>query len=477
MTLLIEKPYVKAFNRTYSALAERHPEYDLSDPDMMSHYEKQLVATYAVEHTPQSRANELRLVVPGTQTRASKIPLDAHLHTWGGAIPYLANDIYPEDDGAPPPPPSQHRRPRTGIHGDVNATAEDESSIIRPIKFRSLDEAEAGDRSLSRDSAALPLIFAPCGRRFEATVTSLPGGTSDPTVQNCIKTFFDPSVGIPFVPADVGKYFPVTLLQPDSPASPSPEDDELGFDQPLPEDGETKTSLLETLDEDVLFTKNKAPFTRGDISTLRAFRRHWDSLKMQKRDEAQQALINRQKAVKEAFHSKNVFETALKLMDEDCARIRSGIIGKSKFKKRSLWETALKRAPPDKSGLTDRRELWWRFCAFVRFVGGLSEEFEKNVMRTLRVKLMLRHQVDQSLFWDTVRDIPPISLESVSVLKLAEFLRVALAVGQQEFVLFLDDMKVAQMIYTQTIVNNMSKEYIEKQQHFAKGPIDVPDWD
>jgi hypothetical protein len=137
----------------------------------------------------------------------------------------------------------------------------------------------------------------------------------------------------------------------------------------------------------------------------------------------------------------------------------------------------MERTPADRSGLPDRREIWWRFCAFVRFAGGVAEELEKNVVWILRVKLMLRHQVDQSLFWDVVKDLAPISFESVAVLKLVEFLRVALGVGQQELVLFFDEMKVAQMIYGQTIMNNMSKEYLEKQNQIARGPIEVPDWD
>jgi hypothetical protein len=357
----------------------------------------------------------------------------------------------------------------------VNARAADASAVVRPVHFRTLAEPEAADRSLSRDCATTPLVFAASGKRSQAKLTSLPAGTADPTVRNCIKQFFDPRVGIPFVPADVGKYFPVALLVPAAVVDEIMEDDHLEFEQASPEDA--KTALLETMDEDVLFTKNKAPFTRADISTLRAFRRHWDSLKIRKREQAEQALVHRQKIVKQAFHSKNVFETALKLMDEDCARIRSGLLGKSKFKKKSIWEAAMAAAPPDRSGLPERREIWWRFCEFVRFVGGITEEFEKNVVRQLRVKLMLRHQVDQSLFWDVVRDLPPISFESVALLKLVEFLRVALGVGQQEFVLFFDDLKVAQMIYSQTIMNNMSKEYLDRQNQIARGPIEVPESD
>jgi hypothetical protein len=90
MTLHVEKPYVKPFNRPYSSLSQRHPEYDLSDPDMMIHYDKHLIATYSAKHTPCDCRDAFALPTH---------PLDAHLHTSGGAIPSLGHDIFPEDDG------------------------------------------------------------------------------------------------------------------------------------------------------------------------------------------------------------------------------------------------------------------------------------------------------------------------------------------------------------------------------------------
>jgi hypothetical protein len=471
MAMLIDKPYVKAFNRTYGALAAQHPEYDLQDPDMMSNYEKQLVSAYSADQAAQSRANELRILVRGAPARCAKIPLDAHLHTWGGAIPYLANDIFPEDDGAAAPPKPARWRPRTGVHGDVNATAPDQAAIIRPVQFRSLAEAEAKDTALSRDCATTPLIFPPGGRRTESRLIDLPGQTRDPTVSQCVKRFFDPSVGIPFVPADVALYFPVALLVPEPPLEV--EADDLVLDaQPEPE---PPTTLLNTSQEDVLFTKNKAPFTRADISSVRAFGRHWDRLKMRKHDQAVRAMRDREKLIKQTFHSKTRLETTLGLIEQDCQRIRSGLLGKGAFKHKSIWQTALANAPPDHSGLEERRELWWRFCAFVRFVGGIQEELEKDFVRLIRLKLMLRHQVDMTLFWDIVKEVPPAALESVAVLRLVEFVRLVLNVDRDEFCDFFADMKVAQIMYSQTIMTNQSKEFLDKQLQIARAPIAVPE--
>jgi hypothetical protein len=269
ISLLVDKPYLKAFHRTYGALESAHPDFDVNDPDMMSHYEKQLIAQYAADSALVARANELKVVIPGTQTKTTKIPLDAHLHTWGGAIPYVQTSIFPEDDVIVAETVVKPRRAKTGIHGDANSHAEDQSSIIRPVKFATLKEAEARDRALSRDSAISPVIFAPSGKRTQKQITRVPGHAPDPTVRTCIKRFFDPGVGVPFIPADIGTYFPIDLLTPEEVVAPVTERDEIHA--PPPEEPEMKSALIDTSNDDVLFTKNKAPFTRDDISTLRAF--------------------------------------------------------------------------------------------------------------------------------------------------------------------------------------------------------------
>ena len=87
---------------------------------------------------------------------------------------------------------------------------------------------------------------------------------------------------------------------------------------------------------------------------------------------------------------------------------------------------------------------------------------------------MLRHPVDASLFWDLVNDVSPAVLESVATLRLIEFCRIALEVGQQAFNNFLDEKKISPMIYNQTILNNLSKEYMDKVNQLAKGPMEVP---
>jgi hypothetical protein len=480
MRLLVDRPYIKDFTRSYGALAERHPEYDLSDPDMMSHYEKQLIAQYSADSSA-ARAGELNVRVPGTNQKTAKIPLDAHLHTFGGTIPYLETDIFPEDEMEVVEPRRARARVRTGITGEPARSGGDLSSIIRPIRFRSLTFAESHDPSLSRDPATTPLVFAPAGKRYAQQMTSLPGGTQDDTCQRCLRRFFDPEVGIPFVPADVGKYFPLDLLLPEEEPAASDRSADQAMLSDLNANGgeepDSGTTLLNTSDEDVLFTKDKAPFTRADISTVRAFERHWDELKLRQRDRAARSLEERRRLVHQAFHSKEVFRTYLKLVDEDCRRIRSGVIGKSPYKTRSLWQVAHETAPSDHSGLADRRTYWWRFMAFVRYVGGITEPLETEIVKILRVKLMLRHPISSRLFWDIVGDLPLAAFESVSALRLIEFIRVSLDAGQQEFGLFLDDHKVSHMIYNQTILSNMSKEFVDKMMLIAKGPIDVPEID
>ena len=480
MTFLVDKPYLKDFNRTYGALAARHPEYDLNDPDMQSHYEKQLIAQYSADPNA-GKSKDLKVRMPGEKKASTKIPLDAHLHTWGGAIPYLESDIFPDDEDASESRKVVKKKPKTGIYGDQNVNAEDETSIIRTVHFKSLDDAEVKEQGQAQDNATRPLEFSTTGRRLLGPLSELAGGSKKGgTVKKCLKKFFDPEVGIPFVPADIGKYFPMDLLEPEdvSTATSAQEEmeQELSFVAPNDE-ADTKSMLIDTRDQDILFTKNKAPFTRQEISTLRAFGQHWDNLKLRQREREAQLMKERRSMIKQAFHNKEVFETYLKLMDQDCKRLRAGVLGRSPWGNKSLWQVAIEKAPMDKNRLEDRRLFWWRFCAFVRFIGGLTEQIERDFVKLLRVKLMLRHPVNQTLFWDLVNDVPPAALESVAALRLIEFCRIVLEIGQQAFNNYLDERKISPMIYNQTILSNLSKEYMDKVNQLAKGPMEVPPCD
>jgi hypothetical protein len=292
-------------------------------------------------------------------------------------------------------------------------------------------------------------------------------------MQQCVKRFFDPEVGIPFVPADVGKYFPFELLIPES-VVPDKEAEALGFEAFPADECDPESTLIETSGQDILFTKSKAPFTRHDVATVRAFGRHWDNLKLAQRARAEAELRHRQQSVREAFHSRTVFKTFLTLADEDAKRIRSGVLGTNPYKGRSLWQIAAERAGNDHSGLAERRECWWRFGAFVRLVGGVVEPLEKEIVKELRVKLMLRHPILVSLFWDLVKDIPVRCLENIAALRLLEFCRVLLGIGQQEFELYLDRRMISHMMYNQMLLSNMSRDFLDRLNQIASGPITVP---
>jgi hypothetical protein len=162
------------------------------------------------------------------------------------------------------------------------------------------------------------------------------------------------------------------------------------------------------------------------------------------------------------------------MMDEDVKRIRSGVLGKPQFRGKSMWQVATERAGNDHSGLEERREFWWRFAAFVRFVGGIEEKLEKNVVKQLRVKLMLRHPINAALFWDVVADLPNEVLENIAALRLVEFCRVALGIGQHEFGVYLDQRKISHMIYNQMLISNMSRDFIDRLNQIAHGPMHVP---
>jgi hypothetical protein len=100
-----------------------------------------------------------------------------------------------------------------------------------------------------------------------------------------------------------------------------------------------RTTPLDTTDQDLLFRKNKAPAS------------HWDALKVQQRARAQRA-VEGAHMVTHDFRR----DTYLALVEEDCKRIRSGVIRKSQQKAKSIWEIAAETALNTHNELADRRQ-------------------------------------------------------------------------------------------------------------------------
>ena len=473
---LIEKPYLKEFDRIYGHLTAGHPEYDMRDPDNMTQYEKQLIAQYSTDAGEQMlRQQTIKVRDVDVETGkigsklSSKISPYAHLFTWGGAIPYYESHVFDPEEIIQGPVVHRQTK-RTGIYGEPRKTDGDKGDLVREINYQSVPKSEV-EEVIVDDPVNRPLRLENSGFRSHQATGVLPRIKNDTTVKDCMKRFFDPEVGLPFVPADVGKYFPLDILTPPSPAKTERSVRSV-YENPE-DDCDPETTLLKTDQEDLLFTKSKAPFTRTDIARVRAFSTHFDKIKDRQQKRAQKKLQKRHEMIEQAFHSRAVFETYLKLVEEDCKRINSGVLGKSPYKKKSMWQVALETAPPDTSSLDARRVVWYRVAAWVREVGGLKEEYDTELVQTIRAKLMLCHPIDKSLFWDVIQAIKPGSLENVATLRIIEFLRIVLDVDQQEFEQYLLNQNVSLMIYNQTIVNSMTRETIGKMNPLAKGPIDV----
>ena len=481
VSLIVDKPYLEELYRDYGDLIKAHPEIDPRDPDMMTHYEKQFISQYSSEASEILLRNKTVRVKPigpdgkPTGKATTEIPADAHLYTWGGILPGFNSCVFDEMDVNIPEIKIKPKKFRTGIYGP-RPQGEDQSNLIREIHFECLGD-EPISKDLPDDSATHPLDLE---MPIRSTLPPLTKPPPDNTVKQCIKRFFDPDVGVPFVPADVDNYFPLDLLVPDPPQSVSSHSHDsqsmlsLGLN-PLDE-CDPKSTLLDTSNQDILFTKNKAPFTRKDIATLRAFNSHWDreKLEQQKRNEAN--LKKRQQLIKQAFNSRQTFETYLKLVEEDRKRCRAGLIGKipRKYKTKSMWQIAVESTPDDPSSLQRRREFWWRFCKFIKTSGGIKEKSDTQIVHQLRNNLKVQHPINQQLFFDVIHDLPPLALQNVNTLRIVEFLRLMTKVDQDDFLKYLKKAKISSLIYSQTILNSLSRDQQELIDSIIKGSISVP---
>lgn len=483
--VLVEKPYLKDYQKMYGELGSRYPEIDLRDPDMMCQAEKQLIAQFSTETAEQiAKQSTLKVRVPDPKKpkgrMTSRIPLDAHLRTWGGAIPYYESQIFDVDDEfivqkAPP-----KRKMATGIYGPPRVQNGDSSGLIRECTFEYITQDEI-DRNRCDDDSQEHLVIHKENTRTRQLLRAR-SKTGEETVKECMKKFFDPKVGIPFVPADIGLYFPLELLVQkeeeevsDKKSAENPT--MLFFDEDPMTECVQKSTLVDTSDQDILFTKGKAPYTRNEVASIRAFMKHWEDLKFAQKDFCEEEMVQRDKLIRESFHSKTVFETYLRLLEEEQKRIRSGVIGKSPYRKQSIWEVAAREAPKDYASIRLRRDFWWRFATYVRCVTKIKDPLEKDVIRTVREMMMKRHEILPTLFWDLVDALPKTFLENVPSLRLVEFVRELLNVSQDEFKSYFEKQKVTRLFYNQVVSTNYVKDNSDRITKLTKGPMEVPEFE
>ena len=333
--------------------------------------------------------------------------------------------------------------------------------------------------------------------------TKIDLSADDQTVKKCIELYFPPN-SRPFVPREVEKLFPLLFEKGDIEAPQSPDEDEdekksvskssvdsMMLASNTPEQNkiisqvyhdansigqiDQETTLLNTSDQDILFTKKKAPFKRIEIARMKAFQAHWDNLKIQQNKKFEEEKRERDKQVQKAFQSREVMETYMRLLEKECIRCRSGLIGKSPFKNKSMWQVALETAPKDTSSLDVRMQFWWKFCIFAGRTSGVRSNFEMEVALALRELLMNNHPIDQTIFFDVINNVSKDALQCVGPLKLLEFMRVCLKIEQKTFQKTLEQKNVSLLIYNQTILTNMSSELVSLMHEISKMKITVPE--
>lgn len=489
VNVLVERPYMKSFRKMYGNLAAKYPEFNFDDPDNLSLYEKEFI--YQNSHDIGEtllKQTQLKLTVPDAhgnlQTTVGEIPLNAHLYTFGGAIPYFESQIFEEEKVKINPEDLKPKKIQTGIHGPAVENPDDAlATTFREIHFDCLSPEEIEACKTKEDSAIHPLNLIPPSLGRSLANSQIDKRITDNTVTDCISEYFT-ATGKPFVPRNVEKYFPLSVLTPKRKTFTNTELERSTTQSVLssvegPDDPyagiDPKSTLLDTSDQDVLFTTEKAPFKRSEIAELRAFNQHWDRLQKKQNEKFKQELRKRSHHVQRAFQSREVMKEYLNLLDEDYRRINAGIIGKCPFKNKSMWQVACERAPKDMSSLGERMKFWWRFGTFVSEIGGIRDDFDHEVMDTLRHKLMDNHPINNSLFFEVVNYVSDDALQSVSSLKLIEFMRITLDINQKEFMKVFTTRHVSQFVYTQAILTNISSEHLESMNRVSKMHITVPE--
>jgi len=477
VSLLVDRDYMKDFGKMYGRLAGKFPELTVFDPENLSTSAKQFIADNSNDISEQIiRATSLSLNHPINGRQNSQIPKDSHLHTWGGLIPSFDSQIFNEETLETVAPESKKIKKKTGIYGGTYQNSPNSTEMIRELHFRSISDEEIRLQPKTNFSNRRPLEIKRKSKSKSLSETKLANNLNDSTVKQCMNEYFSPN-RTPFVPKSVQDYFPLELLQKNNEKSiiqrTSTNDDDADIE--FQDAFDTPSTLLDTSDQDVLFTKEKTPFTRTEVAKMRAFNDHWDSVKLKKNNEIEEQYQRERKFVRRAFQSREVFKTYLELLEKDRKRIESGIIGKSPYKKKSLWEVANEKAPFDNTSLENRMKMWWKFCMFYSTIEETKGDMMNEISIAMRSLLMEVRPVDQSLFLDFVKSIPKESFGSIHALKLVEFCRVILCVEYSDFQKILKDSDLSSSIYNQIIASNISEDLNTTINTIIKQKVTLPD--
>jgi hypothetical protein len=196
-------------------------------------------------------------------------------------------------------------------------------------------------------------------------------------------------------------------------------------------DFDAPSTLIDTSDHDIFWTRQLAPFTREETDTLYAWRKQCHDHQAREQAKVEKMLREREDCIRQTFQSKLALDRGLELVDRACREVANVGVGKQVRHRESIWKMAARVTRSDPSSLPFRREKWMKFVDFVKRYGGVRDPLQKKFVEAYRSELMSGRKVSSQIFWNILDLFDEMELIKTTLIEFLDHLRREMGISRE----------------------------------------------
>lgn len=307
----------------------------------------------------------------------------------------------------------------------------------------------------------------PGANPFEASRKKRPLSTvedSKPTidlVKNQMKKVFN-SGSSDFESCDIDQVFPTEKLYPPDTLSSKKSIESVSNSYEDDLDSEAVSLLIDPHEKDIFWTKECAPFTKGEIDQLYSLHHQSDVLTQKKQKQFRNQMIRRKNDIRLTFQSKKAFKKELELIEKEVDRITNIGPGKGMRNHSSLWSAAARIAENDTSAIPFRSQKWQSFSDFVSTNCYVKCESQQTVADSYRNELISGVPFEKSMFWRILDSLKPMDFQNKQAMLMIEFMRNQFQISSFQVIDYIDKRGIGHFFY-QSAVDSLERKKIKDE--------------
>jgi hypothetical protein len=267
-------------------------------------------------------------------------------------------------------------------------------------------------------------------------------------VKTKIKSVFRPNIA-PFTDSDQLDDFPMAELLRHSSRRPTnyesyTDDYEAAFGM-FEEEEEAKSLLIDLRDQDIFWTSDNVPFTRGEVEMMKKFREQCRAHSELHNTRTKRVLDERDETIARTFQSSLAFSKEIELVNKAKERAQKLPPGKGVMHELS-WKIAAKEAEKDPSGLPYRKKSWAKFVRYVSAIGPLKSASEKKLVQKFRELLIEGTPVGKDCFFTSICDLEKGDFALLRTTMIIEVMRIVCSVSTEELLSWMKEENISDEI-------------------------------